>query len=307
MGMATRHQLDDNLFKTAKWYVLNNSPEIEEYLNEHYNKVREVHTNNVDRCHAAKFPTWFKSKIQDLRKNNPSEVSEDLYALACGPEPWVVSYSACIMNGIRFHTRNHEELRRTQNSGVLVSGEHQSESVEFYSVVKDILALQYMKWRHVYLFECQWFDIADPIRGIRVGEHLMSVNMSRSWYKDEPFVLACQASQVFYLQNTGLGSNWYAVQKVTNINVYDIPSNPLIEDDESDSSDIDVYQEDNDGDAYIPVQVDDDGLVSPLHRRYVRMIVPTLLAAQVKISPLMMKQTRIGISSISESPFSLHL
>ncbi|XP_041018810.1 uncharacterized protein LOC121260835 [Juglans microcarpa x Juglans regia] len=169
------------------------------------------------------------------------------------------------MNGIRFHTRNREELHRTQNSGVLVSGEHQSESVEFYGIIKDILALQYMGWRHVYLFECQWFDIANPIRGIRVGEHLMSVNMSRSWYKDEPFVLACQASHVFYLQNIGLGSSWYAVQKVTNRNVYDVSSNPLIKDDESDSSDVDVYQEDNDGDAYIPVQVDDDGLVSPLH------------------------------------------
>ncbi|XP_040993377.1 uncharacterized protein LOC121240012 isoform X2 [Juglans microcarpa x Juglans regia] len=150
-----------------------------------------------------------------------------------------------------------------------------------------------MGWHHVYLIECQWFDIADPIRGIRVGEHVMSVNMSRSRYKDEPFVLACQASHVFYLQNTGLGSSWYAVQKVRNKNVYDVPSNPLIEDYESDSRDVDVYQEENDGDAYIPVQVDDDGLVSPLHRRYVRMTVPTLLAAQVKISPLMMKQTRI--------------
>lgn len=56
------------------------------------------------------------------------------------------------------------------------------------------------------------------------------------------------------------------VQKVTNINVYDVPHAPLIEDDAFDSSNIDVHKEDNLSDAYVLIQFDDDGLVTPLHR-----------------------------------------
>ena len=75
----------------------------------------------------------------------------------------------------------------------------------------------------------------------------------------------CQVSQVFYLQNIGLGGNWYAVQKVINRNVYDVPTNPLLEEDASNSSDVGIYQEVNLSDAYIPVQVDDEGVDHPLH------------------------------------------
>ncbi|XP_042946082.1 uncharacterized protein LOC122279468 [Carya illinoinensis] len=266
MGGASRHQLDKQLFVKANWYVLNNCEEIGQYLNEHYMQISEDYSDNVDCMHAAQFPSWFKTRIQNLCVSNPGEVSEDLYALACGPDPWVASYSGCIINGIRFHTRQREEHRRTQNSGVLVMGELGTQSVEFYGVLIDILEFRYMGWRRVYVFRCEWFDISDPRRGIRVGDHLTSVNMSRTFYKDEPFVLACQALQVFYLKNSSLTGNWYVVQKVTNRNVYDIPQAPDSDDDASEASDVDAYQEDNSSAAYVSVQFDDGGIVTPMHR-----------------------------------------
>ncbi|XP_042939624.1 uncharacterized protein LOC122274674 [Carya illinoinensis] len=176
----------------------------------------------------------FSQKVQQLRSENEDEVTDDIYALACGPDPWVASYDACIMNGIRFHTENLGKYRRTQNSGLVVNGEHRSKLVDFYGVLIDILQLRYMGWRHVYLFKCEWFDIGDGKRGIRVGDHLTSVNTSRKWYKDEPFALACQASQVFYLKDTSLGGNWFVVQKVTNRNMYDVPTGPVVNDEDND-------------------------------------------------------------------------
>ncbi|XP_042972802.1 uncharacterized protein LOC122304609 [Carya illinoinensis] len=205
-------------------------------------------------------------EIQNLRVNNPGDVSDDLYALACGPDPWVVSYSGCIMNGIRFHTRQREAHRRTQNSGVLVISELDAQSVDFYGVLTNILEVRYMGWRRVYLFKCDWFDISDSRRGIRVDDHLTSVNMSLTFYKDEPFVLACQASQVFYLKNRMIPGNWYAVQKVVNRNVYDLPLRNLIEEDAYDASDVEAYQEDDSFEEYILVHADDNGLVNPMHR-----------------------------------------
>ena len=121
----------------------------------------------------------------------PTTISDELYALACGPEPTVASYAGCIMNGVQFHTKERERHRRTQNCGVVVHGEHQGSPCDFYGVLNDIIEIRYMGWRKVYLFQCTWYDVGDPRRGIRVRDHLTIVNTDRQWYKDEPFALAC--------------------------------------------------------------------------------------------------------------------
>ncbi|KAF5459684.1 hypothetical protein F2P56_019609 [Juglans regia] len=126
------------------------------------------------------------------------------------------------MNGVRFHTKERERHRRTQNSGVVVHGEHHGSPVDFYGVLHDIIELRYMGWRKVYLFSCAWYDVGDPRRGIRVRDHLTIVNTARHMYKDEPFALASQALQVFYLKDLTLGGSWQVVHKITNRNVYNI-------------------------------------------------------------------------------------
>ncbi|XP_035545076.1 uncharacterized protein LOC109022087 [Juglans regia] len=227
----------------------------------------------------------FSQKIQSLLADNPREVSEDLYALACGLDPWCASYSGCITNGIRFHTKNHEEHRRTQNSGVMVISEQPgSEKLEFFGRLTDILEIRYMGWHHVYLFKCEWFDISDSKQGIRVEKHFISMNMSRTAYKDDPFVLACQASQVFYLKNRSIRGDWYIVQKVKGRNVYDVPRKPLIEDDASDSSNVDAYQEDNSGDAYVNIHANDIPLQTNMHR-------PNVEPEQIEVDTSVMQRS----------------
>ncbi|XP_041016141.1 uncharacterized protein LOC121258662 [Juglans microcarpa x Juglans regia] len=201
LGIARNVQLQDKLRTSAIWYVLNNCIEIGPYLEEHYEKCRLSNPNYVDRTHQTEFPTWFKQRVQDQRTGNPPRVSADLYALACGPDPWVASYAACIINGKRFHTKQLELRRRSQNSGVLVTGDEDTNNLDFYGVLNDVVELHYMGARRVYLFSCDWFDVSDKKRGVRVDDHITSVNMDRTWYKNEPFVLACQASQCFYIRD----------------------------------------------------------------------------------------------------------
>ena len=86
----------------------------------------------------------------------PPEVIDDIYALACGPYPLVTSYSGCIMHGIRFHTKELKGRRHTQNSGVVVHGDHQGLPVDFYGVLHDIIELRYLGWRKCFLFKCDW-------------------------------------------------------------------------------------------------------------------------------------------------------
>ncbi|XP_042942865.1 uncharacterized protein LOC122277050 [Carya illinoinensis] len=180
----------------------------------------------------------FIQKIAELHSMTPPAVSDDIFALSCGPDPRVASYSRCIMNGIRFHTKQLEGRRRTQNSGVVVHGEHQGLPVDFYDVLQDIIELRYMGWRKCFIFKCDWWDIGDTRRGIHVGEHFTSVNTNRQWYKDEPFALACQTLQVFYIKDPNWGGSWHAVHKITNRNVYNIRHNTSdLHDDANDDDD----------------------------------------------------------------------
>lgn len=194
-------------------------------------------------------------------------MSADLYALACGPDRWAASYAACIINGKRFHTKQRELRRRTQNSGVLVTGDEATNNLDFYGVVNNIVELRYMEWRRVYLFECDWFNVGDRKRGVRVDDHMISVNMNMTWYKDEPFVLASQASQCFYIRDLRAKGNWGVVQNYTNRNVYNIPPVPrVLEYIDGESSDDDADQEDESSYYYALVQCDACPVSTPLSR-----------------------------------------
>ena len=78
-----------------------------------------------------------------MRNENLDSVSDDLYALASGPDQWGLCYSGCVVNGVRFHTVFHERFRHTQNSGVVVLRDHDGEDVDFYGQVVDIYALRF--------------------------------------------------------------------------------------------------------------------------------------------------------------------
>ncbi|KAF5450521.1 hypothetical protein F2P56_030861 [Juglans regia] len=255
LGTGSSHKLADTLLVKARW--------------EHYKKIQEDDPQNIDRRHQSQFPSWFRSRIREVRSVRPTAVTDEIYALACGPDPWVASYAGCIMNGIRFHTKERERHRRTQNSGVVVHGEQQGSHVDFYGVLHDIIELRYMGWRKVYLFQCAWYDIGDPRRGIRVRDKLTVVNTARQWYKDEPFVLASQASQVFYLNDPILGGSWQVVHKITSRNVYNIHASRAVEDgmDDDETSDGDSDDEvDNNTNNYPPILESGPTMPEPLNR-----------------------------------------
>ncbi|XP_042983238.1 uncharacterized protein LOC122312643 [Carya illinoinensis] len=240
---------------------------------EHYNKLKDEGVINIDDMHECQFSLWFKNRIRQLRSSSPDLVSDDLYTLACGPEPWVSSYSSCIMNGTKFRTKQQEEHRLTQNSGVLVPGDHQGSPIDFFGVVMDIIELNYLGWRHVYLFKCDWFDVCDLRRGVRIGGHFTSLDSTHKSYKEDPFVLACQASQVFYLKDTSLGKNWLVVQKFTTRNVYDIPSTTIGDEDDDDLPKDEAYQDDEYSGEDHFVHEDDTCIDMPLNRLDIDPIV----------------------------------
>ncbi|XP_023738343.2 uncharacterized protein LOC111886342 [Lactuca sativa] len=69
----------------------------------------------------TEFSPWFKRKIYRLERESPSDCTNELKALAHGPLD-ATSYTACIVNGVRFVVLSHDLQRTTQNSGILTLG-----------------------------------------------------------------------------------------------------------------------------------------------------------------------------------------
>ena len=54
---------------------------------------------------------------------NDPKVNDELYALTCGLDYRIKSYSACDVNGLRYCTKTHNAICVTQNCGIWVEGE----------------------------------------------------------------------------------------------------------------------------------------------------------------------------------------
>ena len=70
--------------------------------------------------------------VQIGKLHEEKQVSDDLFALACLLDKRVRVYSACIADGVRYHAIDHEEKRKTQNSGIVTEGSHDHEIIDFY-------------------------------------------------------------------------------------------------------------------------------------------------------------------------------
>lgn len=156
--------------------------------------------------------------------DNASSLTKSLYALACGPHSCIKSYSACIVNGVRYHTELRDERKLCQNSSVMVAGSMESgNSIEFYGVIQDIIELQYNMNKRTFIFKCKWWDLGRNQCNVRLEGHVKSIKVQKTWYDNDPFVLATQVKQVYYLQDLKNGPMWRVVQKHEHRDLYDVP------------------------------------------------------------------------------------
>ena len=92
----------------------------------------------------------------------------------------------------------------------LASSKHQNPlvgDVSYYGVIEDIIEVDFWSHFSVVLFRCDWFHA-------KVDEFgLTRVNFKRLCYKDDPFILASQAHQVFYVQDPVEHDIHYAMKR----------------------------------------------------------------------------------------------
>ncbi|KAK1577107.1 hypothetical protein Q3G72_019025 [Acer saccharum] len=183
---------------------------------------QESNLNLIER-HQKEFAKWFAQLMKSLRYDGSPEATNDLYALACGPDNRVESYPGCIVNGVRYNIEERDKRHITQNCGLVVDGEHENATVDFYGILKDVIQLNYMFNYRAVLFKCDWFDTNVKKKRIQKDYNYTCIDVSHKWYESDPYILAIQAHQVFYVNDHKFGSSWKVVQKIQHRHIWDVP------------------------------------------------------------------------------------
>jgi hypothetical protein len=138
--------------------------------------------------------------------------------MAQGPRQDVMKYHGYVINKCRYQTRDHDDSRVTQNSGVSITAKTMQVAgtkdknpvitdMVFYGVIQEIWMLDYFSFQ-IPLFKCDWVDSRNNIKVDELG--FTSVELGRVGHKSDSFILASQAKQVFYVQDQ-LNTKWSLV------------------------------------------------------------------------------------------------
>jgi hypothetical protein len=136
--------------------------------------------------------------MDEIRRN---ELGEKLRWHAVGPMGSALEFNRFVNNGTLFRTRDNDQGKTTQNSGVSVFVE---DGPTYYGVLTRMFELQYYDGSHYVLFKCDWADITLN-RGYKKDAYgFILVNFNHLIHTgeqiiDEPFILSSQASQVYYV------------------------------------------------------------------------------------------------------------
>ncbi|XXG85729.1 hypothetical protein AAC387_Pa11g0760 [Persea americana] len=175
----------------AHWFVLYNTPEVIPFLEEHKRQVHVLGGRNITNIQREEFFGWFKNHMNQLRSQGSRYATDELWAVANDPNCLVHQYSGCMVNAVRFLTRDRDNRHKSQNSGLVVEGEHDGQIIDFFGYVSIIYELTYINGSKVVLFKCEWYNTGRKDR-IHIDAHVTTVDVRGRWYEEDPFALPNQ-------------------------------------------------------------------------------------------------------------------
>jgi len=166
------------------------------------------------------------------------EAPDEIKILAKGPMLNARKYSSYSISGLCFHTKSYDEGRPIQNSGVAVVAEATTFDMgnndhsritknAYYGIIKEIVELNYHHKGNVVLFKCDWVDNRVQDKWVQTDNlGVTSVNFKHLFntgekISDEPFILASQAIQVYYVPEA-IDHEWAAAVQSKARDVYDL-------------------------------------------------------------------------------------
>ena len=211
---------DQDQFLQAHLYVLHHVSDVHPYLDEHMSCLRAEFPSKGERAlmqlHNKKFVDWFRERV--MSGLNDTNVTDTVRWLAYGPRDDVRSFEGYDINGYTFWTEARDlKSSSTQNSGVtLVASSREFASskdkspvdaeLSYYGRIQEIWELDYCDFT-VALFKCKRVD---NIRRYVKYEDFTLLDLGHLNDSAEPFILASQAKQVFYVTDP-MDSKWSIV------------------------------------------------------------------------------------------------
>ncbi|KAK9669132.1 hypothetical protein RND81_13G111600 [Saponaria officinalis] len=195
----------------AHTYVLLNEDEVQPYVDKHMSflktRHRKANPKSIGIEHSKSFRTWFKDQVMKELQNASHTISNRLKSLSYGPDFLASFYSAYVINGCTFYTKDQDDKSTTKNSGVSLEAEamHFSSAkdncpiyskMRYYGVIEEICELHYMDFT-LPVFGCKWVENNNNVVCDSLGH--ISMNLNRLGHKYDPYILASQAKRVFYM------------------------------------------------------------------------------------------------------------
>ncbi|CAN6708856.1 unnamed protein product [Malus baccata var. baccata] len=229
-------ELDLNVLDQCHRYILNNCDEVNPFRSQHEEFLKTKHRRErltmrqIKELSKKEFPEWFKQHMNSSYHANDTLISEDLHWLANYPSRVVSRYKSHIVHGFRFRIKSVDDKHKNQNCGVFVPANVPGaiRQVNCYGRVVDMFEVKYCgpteagdKGRAVMLFKCEWVNSESP-RGMKTDQYgFTMVNFNQLGFKEDPFILASQALQAFYVEDT-IEKDWHVVVRTQPRDLYDV-------------------------------------------------------------------------------------
>ena len=201
IGRKSTICMDGHSLTEAHHTVLTNSSLVAPYFEKHKNILRSDNPGKpeswIRKAHMETFGSWLRKHLM-----NDNDVVDQLYMLAKTPSSTITTFQGYEINGNTFYTIAQDKKSTNQNSGVRFDAATENgQKVTYYGYIEEIWELDYGPSFKVPLFRCKWFKLTGG--GVKVDQQygMTMVDFNNLGYLDEPFVLAKDVAQVFYLKD----------------------------------------------------------------------------------------------------------
>ncbi|CAH9094601.1 unnamed protein product [Cuscuta epithymum] len=201
-GKSKKRFIVGEEMKVAYTYILLNCAEVRPYYDQFVYFLQSQGHTNIDLIIANNFSDWYTAYVL-----NPCNGVSDPFirALAGGISSLARAWPAYIVGGYTFHTTSYGARKKTFNSGICVrSSNFNNATTDWIGTLEEILEVDILCPHplRVVLFKCKWVD---PVRGMQIHNkyNIVDVKLECVYKVFEPFILAQQASQVFFLEYPG--------------------------------------------------------------------------------------------------------
>ena len=200
LGKKATICMDGHSLTKAHYTVLHNSSLVAPYIEEHRIMLRSKYLEKLDedliQQHMNNFGGWLQTRLI-----NDTTVGDELYLLAKQPSSTILTFQGYEINGNTFYTEAQDKKSTNQNSGVRFDATDSSGQKDiFYGYIEHIWELDYGPSFKVPLFWCKWFNLKGGVQ-IDPQYGMTTVDLKNLAYDTEPFVLASEVAQVFYVKD----------------------------------------------------------------------------------------------------------